>query len=552
MSLKAPPTQRSGASRPPRRIDRRAVIAGLGAVGVVAAGAVARQMIGDGGSPSAAGTPLPASQPLAEASPRAITRERSSPVASPNAAIAPPAARGERASPVASPTGRRTGIHFATVPEGMALVTSPRLPLFGIGPNDVTALLNGEISDWRAVGSAVAQPVEPLIVGGERMPGVEAVETYADYEALVAALADRPGGVALVPLAEIDFRVNVLSVGGVDPLRDQPDFDAATVRIAVVGDIVPGRNVHQKMVAYGDFTRPFLNVAPYLADYDLTFGNLEGNLSSTLAQPADPHSFTFVSDPAMIDGMLMAGLDAVTLANNHSVWNQEGWGVQGLLDTIDALDGAGLPYFGAGRTLSEARAPLIVTVNGIRVALLGIDGVTANYEVEPGARTGVVDTDAGANAEQAGTNPYVTDQFVDDIAAATEQAEIVIPYFHMGAEYVAIPPEWSVAGARAAIDAGATMVVTLHPHVIQGMEIYNGRPIVYSPGNFIFDQMFSVEVRSGYILDLTIRGDRVVGLRCHGVEIEDFHQPRLMSAGEQAGLMDRFWASTDRLRARGD
>ncbi len=117
----------------------------------------------------------------------------------------------------------------------------------------------------------------------------------------------------------------------------------------------------------------------------------------------------------------------------------------------------------------------------------------------------------------------------------------------MGAEYVAIPPAWAVAGARAAIDAGATLVVTLHPHVIQGMEIYNGRPIVYSPGNFVFDQMFGVEVRSGFILDLTLRWDRVVGLRCHGVEIEEFHQPRPMTAGEQAALMDRFWASTDRL-----
>ena len=114
-----------------------------------------------------------------------------------------------------------------------------------------------------------------------------------------------------------------------------------------------------------------------------------------------------------------------------------------------------------------------------------------------------------------------------------------------------MPPEWCVAGSHAAIDAGATLVITLHPHVIQGMEIHNGRPIVYSPGNFIFDQMFSVEVRSGYILDLTLRGDRVVGLRCHGVEIEDFFRPRLMTAGEQANLMDRFWSATDRLAARG-
>ena len=83
------------------------------------------------------------------------------------------------------------------------------------------------------------------------------------------------------------------------------------------------------------------------------------------------------------------------------------------------------------------------------------------------------------------------------------------------------------------------MVVTNHPHVNQGMEIYAGKPIVYSPGNFILDQMWAAEVRSG--LRARDRAPRhgVVGLRFHGVEIEDFHQPRPMSSGEQAALMDR-------------
>jgi poly-gamma-glutamate capsule biosynthesis protein CapA/YwtB (metallophosphatase superfamily) len=82
------------------------------------------------------------------------------------------------------------------------------------------------------------------------------------------------------------------------------------------------------------------------------------------------------------------------------------------------------------------------------------------------------------------------------------------------------------------------------------MEIYAGKPIVYSPGNFILDQMWAAEVRSGYALEIVLRGTSIVGLRIHGVEIEEFHQPRPMSSGEQAALLDRFWASTDRLSAR--
>jgi poly-gamma-glutamate synthesis protein (capsule biosynthesis protein) len=111
-------------------------------------------------------------------------------------------------------------------------------------------------------------------------------------------------------------------------------------------------------------------------------------------------------------------------------------------------------------------------------------------------------------------------------------------------------PPWAVQAAHAAIDAGAAMVLTNHPHLIQGMEIYAGKPIVYSLGNFILDQMWAAEVRSGYALEIILRGTTIAGLRFHGVEIEDFHQPRPMSSGEQAALMDRFWAATDRLAAR--
>ena len=94
------------------------------------------------------------------------------------------------------------------------------------------------------------------------------------------------------------------------------------------------------------------------------------------------------------------------------------------------------------------------------------------------------------------------------------------------------------------------MVVTNHPHLIQGMEVYAGKPIVYSPGNFILDQMWAAEVRSGYALEIVLHGTRIAALRFHGVEIEEFHQPRRMAAGEHAALMDRFWAATDRLAAR--
>jgi poly-gamma-glutamate capsule biosynthesis protein CapA/YwtB (metallophosphatase superfamily) len=442
----------------------------------------------------------------------------------------------------------------ADLPAGMALVASPRMPLFDVGGADVAKLLGASVESWSEVGAPIELPIEPLTIEGQVPDGMTPTESFASYDELATELMKRPGAVALVPADQVDFQANVLAVDGYDPVR-QMGGDEETLRIGVVGDIVPGRNVHFKMVAYGDYTHPFLKIASELNSYDLTFANLEGNLSNNIQAPTDAHTFSFVSSPQMLDGFKLAGIDAVTLANNHSTWNSEGWGTSALTDTLDALDSAGIARFGAGYNLGEARSAWTTETRGKRIAIVGIDGVTANESPRDqgatvwGSAFGE-DSYAGATDDRPGTNPFAQDQFLADIEALTGEYDIVIPYFHFGVEYVAVPPDWAVQGAHGAIDAGATMVLTNHPHVIQGMEVYAGKPIVYSMGNFIFDQMFSVEVRTGLILEIVLRGNNVVGLRARGVEIEDFNQPRLMDAGEQASLMDRFWDASDRLAAR--
>src|SRR5215207_3045040 len=257
----------------------------------------------------------------------ALAVQVSQKVAAPGSEMAPVAA----ASPVESREAARA-MRNVGVPEGMVLVASPRLPLAGVGPEDPWRLLTGRVVNWSEVGSAVPLPVHPLALSGEMAGGVQVERTLGSYEELVAAVWTDPAAVALVPAEMVDFRVQALAVGEDDPL-DNPVGGESPVRIGVVGDIVPGRNVHQRMLEYGDFTRPFQRVAPLLRSFDVTVANLEGNLSETLPQPADPHSVSFVSSPAMLEGFTLAGIDAVTLANNHSVWNDEGWGVQGLLDT---------------------------------------------------------------------------------------------------------------------------------------------------------------------------------------------------------------------------
>lgn len=454
--------------------------------------------------------------------------------------VSPPQVGTPPATPIQEPA--RTG----ELPQGTALVVSPRLPLAGIGSGDVGALLGGAVGSWRELGCPVNVPVTSLAIDGLVPSGMQPAQTVADYDALVAALDNAPGAVAAVPLDQIDVRVNTLEIDGIDPLFGTGTEEAPIARVAFAGDIIPGRNVGNYIRRYGDYTYPMLAVKDVLARFDATFANFECFISETIEPPELTNGFTldFVTRPEFIPGLQMAGIDAVSLANNHAVYSNAGWGLSAFYDTIGLLEAAGMPYFGAGRDLGGARAPFVMEANGLSIAVIGIDGITANtdYPDAPGAVEGV---NVGATSWEGGTNPLVMADITADISRLAGEHDIVIPFYHMSDQYLWTPRQWAIDVAHASIDAGASAVVSSHPHTIQGMEIYQGKPILYSIGNFVYDQMFSVDTRQGYVLDLTFRGSAVIGLRVHPVEIEAFSQPRFLGPGETAAFMDRFWTSTD-------
>ncbi|MEA2584617.1 MAG: hypothetical protein QOF33_2702 [Thermomicrobiales bacterium] len=457
----------------------------------------------------------------------------------------------------------------------LALVTSPRLPLGGVGRDQADQLLRGTVTNWRDVGAEPTLAVEPLALRGYAREGTKPVATYKDYEALVAGLADHPGGVALVPFDLVDFRVNVLAVDGIDPVRGEgnvlgysfgerlyvgvrsdqsqdlkPALDAAlatlglpqpalaVARLGFAGDIVPGRNPNQRLGTADDVTHSFTEIASDLETYDLTVANLEGVLSGAATPAGSGFATPFAAAPTLTDGLKLAGIDAVSLANDHA----RSSGPRGLADTIAALKQAGIAPLGAGANLTEARAPLIVEVDGVKIAILAVNGISANAD---GSLPGVIGDDDAATADSPGTNPLVLSQLRADIRAAAKEADVVIPYLHIGVEGQETTPDWAVEAAHAAIDAGASLVVATHPRVVGGMETYKGRPIVYSLGSLVADQMQSVQTRQGLILEVSLRGKTIVGLRFHGIEIEDYTQPRPMTGAEEAALLDRVWWLSD-------
>jgi poly-gamma-glutamate synthesis protein (capsule biosynthesis protein) len=229
---------------------------------------------------------------------------------------------------------------------------------------------------------------------------------------------------------------------------------------------------------------PFAALASLLDGADLAVGTLECAVAE--GGKAVEKEFTFRAHPRVLD-VVARHFGAVSLANNHS----SDFGAAGLLQTMERLRAARIQFFGAGKNLIEAHRPLIVERKGVRVALLGYNEFQPRW-FEAGPSTPGV-----AWSED--------EQILRDIRTArTAGAHVVIPVIHWGWEHETLPCSRQRKLARVLIDAGADAVVGGHPHVTQGAEIYRGKLILYSLGNFVFNGFEGEEANTGWLLHLTL------------------------------------------------
>jgi hypothetical protein len=218
----------------------------------------------------------------------------------------------------------------------------------------------------------------------------------------------------------------------------------------------------------------------------------------------------FSADPRLIAGLRNAGIDAVSIANNHI----GDAGRAGVVQTIANLDEYGVRHAGAGRNTAAAHRPALIRVHGLTVAILGYDTIAGAYTAGASTPGSARLTIAGAKA---------------DIAAARRAgADVVIVYPHWGIEYRATPFAAQQALARAIITAGADMVIGNHAHWVGAMEVYKGRPIWYALGNFVFDQTWSEPTSEGLLLELTFSGRRLVQVELRPTIILDGAQPNFL------------------------
>ncbi len=219
----------------------------------------------------------------------------------------------------------------------------------------------------------------------------------------------------------------------------------------------------------------------------------------------------FTADPDLIDGVTAAGIDYVSIANNHI----GDAGRSGILQTIANLEERGLAYSGAGKDEAAARTPAVFEMaGGTSVAILAYDRIARYYH---------------ADKDTPGSAPMTTKRVATDIRKAREAgADVVIVFPHWGTEYDYEPFSAQQQQAHDIIDAGADMIIGNHAHYAAAMEVYDDKPIWYALGNFVFDQTWSEPTMEGITLELTFRGAELAQVRLRPHIILDKAQPNFL------------------------
>lgn len=279
--------------------------------------------------------------------------------------------------------------------------------------------------------------------------------------------------------------------------------------ILAVGDIMLDRGVAARVKKIGEgYDFSFDKIRQTLTQADLVFANLEGSISSVGADTGKKYSFRF--EPATALSLKDAGIDVVSLANNHML----DWGRESLCETTHYLNQVEVLYAGAGCNSLEAEAPAIFDLGNTTIAFL------AYTEFYKGAH---------ATADRAGMSEFNMTKITERIKnLKTEQGiDVVIVSMHWGEEYKSRSNNFQVTTGHALVDAGADVIIGHHPHVDQEVERYQDAWIIYSLGNFVFDQSWSVETMEAIIADIKVQNKKVIGVTALPITINSDFQPSL-------------------------
>jgi len=278
------------------------------------------------------------------------------------------------------------------------------------------------------------------------------------------------------------------------------------ISLIVTGDIILARSVNFISSKKNDFTSPFKKISYLFNKKDIVFINLESPLIDNC--PLTNEGMTFCGNKSFIDGLKLINASIINIANNHF----ENYGQDGINQTISLLEDNNIFVIGNEKHL-------IKSINNKKFAFLGFNFILGGQISK--------EEDIG-----------------NLIKKIRPKVDFLIIMFHWGDEYTSFPNDNQKKIAYFSIDLGADLVVGNHPHWIQTLEFHKDKPIIYSHGNFVFDQMWSEKTRQGIIGHYIFDEEGVKDIYFYPIIIENYHQPRLASEQESKVIFEEMWKNS--------
>lgn len=319
--------------------------------------------------------------------------------------------------------------------------------------------------------------------------------------AITAPGATEPSSTAGVATSE-----TVPPLAGLDPtVTPFPPRVIPTITVTAVGDMCFD-SAPKRLIQSSGYTAPFSAVKSALVGSNVTLGNLECPLSWR-GTAVGGKAFTFRGDPRAAKGLAWAGFDLVAQGNNHAM----DYGATALKDTIAYLDSAKVAHAGAGANSSIAFRATTIKRNGARIAFLSFSQIGPSSFAAGSHRYGTAYTQSLSKVKSC-------------VVAARKHADYVIVSFHWGVERQYTPTSSQVSFGHAAVNSGADLVLSEHPHVIQGVEFYRHKLIAYSLGNFIFSPG-SASGHDSMILTIQLTRARILSVKARPCHIDGNGRP---------------------------
>mgnify|MGYP001828799690 CR=1 FL=1 len=287
----------------------------------------------------------------------------------------------------------------------------------------------------------------------------------------------------------------------------------AQAEVLIASDWAPIRKYSDLIL--NDPEAVYGNLLPIMRQSDLRIVNLECPLCD-IETPAWKSGTVLKGGTLHAEGLTAVPFEVVTLGNNH-VFDH---GVDAFEQTLVLLKENGIQHVGAGMTSAAAKKPLFMDVNNLRIALISFS------EGE----------DLTASTGGPGVFGWEVDEIIDRVNDIKSTTDIIIVICHCGVEYIPFPPPYVARAFQRIADAGAHLVIGHHPHVPQGVQIYNNSPICYSLGNFVFYQPVDLLYRKqGFMVKAGLAKDEVAYLKLIPYNIQD--QGLHLMEGEDRGRL---------------